>query len=118
MIQHVALEVGRDVADADVAFWAALGFSEVEPPPTLRGTSRWVQAPGGTQVHLLLADAPVAPPEGHVAVVVAPYDDTLASLRRAGHAPEPRREHWGAPRAFVRTPSGHRVEVMAAPPGG
>jgi catechol 2,3-dioxygenase-like lactoylglutathione lyase family enzyme len=118
VIQHVALEVGRGDADADVAFWAVLGLAEFEPPPGLRGTTRWVQAPGGTQVHLLLADDPVAPPQGHAAVVARAYEETLAALRAAGHAPESRREHWGAPRAFVRTPSGHRVEVMAAPPPG
>jgi catechol 2,3-dioxygenase-like lactoylglutathione lyase family enzyme len=41
---------------------------------------------------------------------------TLEALRRAGFEPEPRREHWGAPRCFVRDPAGHRVEIMAAPP--
>ena len=38
-------------------------------------------------------------------------------LRAAGFPPEPRTEHWGAPRAFVRAPGGHRVELMAGPPG-
>src|SRR3954447_18563500 len=34
-----------------------------------------------------------------------------------GHEVEPRTQHWDAPRAFVRAPGGHRVEIMAAPPG-
>lgn len=115
MIQHVALEVREADADAEVAFWALLGFTEVAPPAELARRSRWV-ARDGTQVHLLWADDPVVPPSGHVAVVCADHHATLDSLREAGLAPEPRAEHWGAPRAFVRSPAGHRVEVMAAPP--
>jgi hypothetical protein len=45
------------------------------------------------------------------------YEDTLARVRAAGFEVDPRREHWGSPRSFVRTPSGHRVELMAFPPG-
>jgi catechol 2,3-dioxygenase-like lactoylglutathione lyase family enzyme len=116
VIQHVALEIAEGDADACVAFWELLGFDEVEPPGTLREKSRWVER-SGTQIHLLFADdEPVAPPEGHVAVVAPQYDATLERLRAAGFEPDPRREHWGAPRSFVRDPAGHRIEVMAAPP--
>jgi catechol 2,3-dioxygenase-like lactoylglutathione lyase family enzyme len=116
VIQHVALETRERDADACVAFWALLGFDEVEVPATLQGTTRWVQRPGGDQIHLLFAGDPVAPPSGHVAVVCAGYDATLARLRAAGLEPDPRREHWGAPRSFVRDPAGHRVELRAASP--
>jgi catechol 2,3-dioxygenase-like lactoylglutathione lyase family enzyme len=115
VIQHVALEVLEGDVDRCVAFWALLGFAEVEPPGTLRERSRWVEREG-TQVHLMFAGDPVAPPEGHVAVVAPDYDATLDRLRAAGFEPDPRKEHWGAPRSFVRSPAGHRVEVMAAPP--
>jgi len=74
-----------------------------------------VQA-GSTQIHLLYADEPVIPAEGHVAVVVGDYEATLGALGETGFQPQPRREHWGSPRAFVRSPSGHRVELMAAAP--
>jgi catechol 2,3-dioxygenase-like lactoylglutathione lyase family enzyme len=117
VLQHVALEVEEDRADACVAFWALLGFAEVDPPPALRGASRWVER-GATQIHLMFVDRPVAPPRGHAAVVADDYEATLAVLREHGHEPDPRREHWGAPRAFVRDPAGHRVEIMAAPPAG
>jgi catechol 2,3-dioxygenase-like lactoylglutathione lyase family enzyme len=116
LIQHVALETREEDADAAVAFWALLGFTEVAPPGALAERSRWVER-AGTQVHLLLADDEVAPPQGHVAVVAEDYDATLGRLRAAGFAPEPRAEHWGAARAFVRAPGGHRVEVMARAPG-
>lgn len=115
VLQHVSLETRPSAAEPELAFWALLGFVEVEPPPGLRGGVRWVQR-DGTQVHLLLTDDPVAPPAGHAAVVVDDYDATLGRLRAAGHDPQPTTEHWGAPRAFVRTPGGHRVELMSAPP--
>ena len=115
MLQHVALEL--DPADREQAerFWTILGFELVDPPPTLRERSSWLQR-GETQIHLLFADAPVAPPQGHAAVIAEDYYATVEALRAAGYDPDPRQEHWGAPRAFVQAPGGHRVEVMAAPP--
>jgi len=70
----------------------------------------------GTQVHLMPVDDPVVPPSGHHAVLVTDYEATFAALRDAGFEPEPRKEHWGAARSFVRNPAGHRVEVMAGSP--
>jgi catechol 2,3-dioxygenase-like lactoylglutathione lyase family enzyme len=115
VIQHVSLEVLEADAQACVGFWALLGFEEVTPPGRLGEVSRWVER-AGTQIHLLFHDDPLAPPEGHVAVVAPDYDATLERLRSAGFDPDPRTEHWGAPRSFVRCPAGHKVEVMAAPP--
>jgi catechol 2,3-dioxygenase-like lactoylglutathione lyase family enzyme len=114
-LQHVSLEVRRADVPAELAFWRLLGFAEVEPPGTLGERSAWVQR-GPTQVHLLFAEEPVVPPSGHAAVVAEDFDATLAALRDAGHEAEERARHWGAARAFARTPAGHRVEVMAAPP--
>ena len=115
MLQHVSLEVQENRAADCVAFWALLGFTEVEPPATLADSTRWVER-GETQIHLLFAEEPTVPATGHAAVVVEDYEATLAALREDGYEPDLRREHWGAPRAFVRDPAGHRVEVMAAPP--
>ena len=117
MLQHVSLETRPADVDAMLAFLALVGFERVEPPGSLRETSAWAER-AGTQVHLLFADDPVVPPSGHAAVVVDDYDATLARLRAAGHPVQPRAEHWGAPRAFVTAPGGHRVEVMAAAPAG
>ena len=55
-------------------------------------------------------------PAGHFALVVEDYDATLDKLREAGFDPDPRQEHWGAPRSFVRDPAGNRVELMSEPP--
>ncbi len=115
MIHHVALELAPGDVDAVVGFWALLGFARVEPPGTLAGRTVWLER-GGTQIHLLLTDDPVAPPAGHVAVVAEDYDEALERRRAAGFEPDPRDEHWGAPRCFVRAPGGHRVEVMSRPP--
>jgi catechol 2,3-dioxygenase-like lactoylglutathione lyase family enzyme len=114
-LQHVSLEVREADAGAELAFWALLGFAAVNVPTALAGTAAWAQC-GATQVHLLFRDEPVVPPAGHAAVVAADYEAALARLRAAGHGVDPRREHWGAPRCFTRTPAGHRVEVMAAAP--
>jgi len=116
MIQHVAFEVSRERWDACVAFYALLGFERVPPPPTLADRAAWVQS-GPTQVHLMNVEEPTVLPRGHVAVVVDEYDATLAALREGGHDVEPRAEHWGSPRAYVRDPAGNLVELMAFPPG-
>jgi catechol 2,3-dioxygenase-like lactoylglutathione lyase family enzyme len=116
-LQHVSLETRRADVDAEVAFWSLLGFARVEPPSSLRDRATWLQAADGfTQIHLLYADDPVAPPRGHVAVVAPAFDDAVIALDAAGFPVEPRTPHWGAPRAYVRSPGGHRVELMAFAP--
>jgi catechol 2,3-dioxygenase-like lactoylglutathione lyase family enzyme len=115
MIQHVALEVREQDVEACVRFWALLGFDQVAAPEALAARATWFQA-GGTQIHLLYAEQPVVAPEGHVAVVVEDHDAALVALREAGFDPQPRTQYWGSPRAFVRCPAGHRVELMAFAP--
>jgi catechol 2,3-dioxygenase-like lactoylglutathione lyase family enzyme len=116
VIQHIALETRRADGLVAAAFWQELGFVIVDTPPTLRDRAAWLER-GGTQIHLLWTDDPRPQPVGHVAVVVADYDRTLDRLRAAGYRVDPRAEHWGAARSYVTAPGGHRVEMMAAPPG-
>jgi catechol 2,3-dioxygenase-like lactoylglutathione lyase family enzyme len=115
VIQHVAIEIQAEQADACVRFWVLLGFERVAPPPVLAQRAVWVQR-AGTQMHLLFVDEPVIAPQGHVAVVVEDYDATLRGLREIGLDPQPRTEYWGSPRCFVRCPAGHRIELMAFAP--
>jgi catechol 2,3-dioxygenase-like lactoylglutathione lyase family enzyme len=116
LIQHVAREVAPADIPACIAFYALLGFTEVPVPEGIAGRAIWLER-AATQVHLLLA--PDARPErGHIAVVVDSYDATLDALRSADHDIDPRRAHWGSPRAYVHDPAGHLVEVMAFAPGG
>ena len=114
-LQHTSLEIRTDDVPAELSFWALLGFDHVDAPAGLRARATWV-ARDGTHIHLLHADAPTVMPRGHVAILADDYEATLARLRDGGFAFEPDEEFWGAPRGFVRTPAGHRVEVMAAPP--
>jgi glyoxalase/bleomycin resistance protein/dioxygenase superfamily protein len=115
VLQHVTIELSAAQVGSCVDFYALLGFQEVAPPESLAGRATWVER-GGTQIHLMPVDEPVVPPSGHHAVLLADYEGTLAALRDAGFEPEPRQEHWGAARAFVRNPAGHRVELMAGSP--
>jgi hypothetical protein len=113
MLQHVSLEVPPDQVRACVAFWELLGFTEIEPPPTLRRFT-WVER-DGTHIHLIPRDDPAIPVEGHAAVV-APDDGVIARLEQHGFEPREGSNAWGAPRWFVSDPAGHRVEVMSAAP--
>lgn len=114
-LQHVALETRHEHVQAEIAFWSLLGFAEVRPPGALADRSVWLER-RGVQVHLLFARDPSPPPEGHAAFVADDYDALAGHLRAAGFEVADREEHWGAARCFVRSPSGHRVELMAAPP--
>lgn len=115
MIHHVGIEIlPADIGRA-VEFFELLGFERVEPPPTLSEFT-WLES-GGTQVHLMPDEEPVAAPRGHLAVVVDDFEGALDRLRAAGFEIERRREHWGVPRALAFAPCGHRVELMAGPPG-
>jgi len=116
MVQHVTLEVRREQGEQVAAFWELLGFARVDPPPSLADRAAWLQH-GATQIHLMWVEQPVVLPRGHVAVVLEDWDRDLENLRAAGHEVEPRREHWGSPRAYVHDPAGNLVELMAFPPG-
>jgi catechol 2,3-dioxygenase-like lactoylglutathione lyase family enzyme len=115
MIQHVTRLIQPSMLRECVEFYGLLGFQEVDPPAGIAGRAVWLER-GGTQIHLMFADD-ATPERGHVGIVIERYEATLASLRRGGYYVEPRREHWGSPRAYVRDPAGHLVEVMAFRPG-
>jgi catechol 2,3-dioxygenase-like lactoylglutathione lyase family enzyme len=114
-LHHASLETRRDDVPAELRFWSILDFQELQPPGDLEERATWV-ARGASQIHLLHAEEPVVMPLGHVAIVCQDYADVLEALVAAGHAVEERDQHWGAPRCYVRSPAGHRVEVMAFPP--
>ena len=115
MLHHVSIEVAPAHVEACIACWELLGFERVEAPEALGGYVTWLEREG-TQIHLIHTESPTIPVLGHPAVVVEDFEATFAALEAAGHAPERHRKLWGAPRAFVVMPDGHRVELMAAPP--
>lgn len=114
MLHHVGIEVAPADIEAAVGFFELIGFTRVEPPVTLSEFT-WLER-DVTQVHLMPEEEPTVPSPGHLAVVVADFDAVVASLRECGFEVEPKREHWGQPRALAIAPGGHRVELMAAPP--
>jgi catechol 2,3-dioxygenase-like lactoylglutathione lyase family enzyme len=115
MIHHVTREVSPAALAPCLAFYELLGFAPVGVPEGIGDRAVWL-ALGPTQLHLLV-NGEAAPASGHVALVVPDYDATVARLEAAGHAVEPRREHWGAARGYVRDPAGNLVELMARAPG-
>ncbi len=114
MLHHVGIEVSPGDIERTIELWQLLGFGLVQPPASL-GEFTWLER-GGTQVHLMPTESPTVPPRGHTAVVVAGFEGTFEALAEHGFEVERRREHWGAPRAQIVAPGGHRVELMAAPP--
>ena len=114
MLQHVTLEVRPDQVRDCVRFWELLGFTELEPPPSLHRFT-WI-GKDDTHIHLVPTDTPAVPVEGHTAVLAADAEGTVATLRDAGFDPQPGSNAWDAPRWYVLDPAGHRVEVMSAPP--
>ena len=118
MIQHVTREILRSELESCSSFYGLLGFEPVPAPPGIAGRAVWLER-AGTQIHLMFVDEAAAAERrlsGHVGVVVAGYEQTVEKLRAAGYDVEPRREHWGSPRSYVRDPAGHLVELMAWPP--
>jgi hypothetical protein len=114
VLHHVGIEVTPADVEAAAGFFELIGFARVEPPATLAEYT-WLEREG-TQIHLMPEDEPRVPSPGHLAVVATDFDATVARLRDAGFAVEPKREHWGRPRALAIAPGGHRVELMSAPP--
>ena len=114
MLHHVGIEVAPADVEAAAGFFELIGFERVEPPPTLSEFT-WLEREG-TQVHLMPEKEPTVPSPGHLAVMVADFDATVARLRERGFEVEPKREHWGQPRALAIAPGGHRVELMAGAP--
>ena len=120
MIHHVTRPIPPATLDQCIEFYGLVGFTPVPVPPGIAGRAVWLERKAGgirTQIHLAPSDEAV-PEQGHVGLVVEPYDRTLQALRDAGHEVEPRRAHWGSPRAYVHDPAGNLVELMSWPPGG
>jgi catechol 2,3-dioxygenase-like lactoylglutathione lyase family enzyme len=99
-----------------VRFYGVLGFRPVPVPAGIAGRALWLER-GGTQIHLMPRDDAQVQ-SGHVGVVVERYEGTIEQLRAEGHEIDPRTAHWGSPRAYVRDPAGHLVELMAFAPDG
>ncbi|MBK5232307.1 MAG: hypothetical protein JJE13_04930 [Thermoleophilia bacterium] len=115
MLHHAALEISPDHVADDSRFWTLAGFEEVDVPEALRDSYTWFEK-AGTQIHLVQTENPVIPVVGHVAIVARDFEETLKRLVDGGFEADERRELWGARRVKLSSPSGHKVEIMAAAP--
>jgi len=116
MLHHVSLEVRPEDLVRFDELLEAIGFRSVEAPAELGDGVRWY-AGGASQVHLILTPEASAPVLGHAAFVAPAFAETVGRLREGGFEVEEARQLWGARRAFVIAPGGHRLELMADPPG-
>lgn len=116
-LHHVALETRREDVEACAAFFELLGFERVPVPGAIAQVADWVER-DGQQIHLRHADDPVVGPLAHVAIVCPDYEEAVGRLEAAGFEITRAEPAWGSPRCFAWDPAGHRVEVMAFPPGG
>lgn len=115
MLHHVSIEVLPADAERFGEMLELIGFREVPAPEALGGAIPWYER-AGTQVHLIVTEGATAPTLGHAAFVARDFDADVAALEAAGFEVEQHMELWGEPRSFIIAPSGHRVELMAAPP--
>ena len=115
MLHHVSLEVLPDDADRFDELLELIGFERVEAPEALGDSVLWFGR-AGTQVHLIVTEGATAPVLGHPAFAVDHFEATISDLQARGFEFEESRELWGERRGFVLAPSGHRMELMAAPP--
>jgi catechol 2,3-dioxygenase-like lactoylglutathione lyase family enzyme len=115
MLHHVSLEVPNADVERTVEFWELLGFKRLPAPEPIVPYVTWLER-GASQIHLIHTDEATVPQLGHPAIVAEDFQRTLESLAEAGFEVSEARELWGERRAFALTPSGHRVELMAAPP--
>lgn len=114
-LHHVSIEVLPDDLGRFGELLEVIGFERIEAPPALGGAIPWYERER-SQVHLIPTEAAVVPTLGHAAFAAPDFDADLARLRERGFEVEDHRELWGARRAFVIAPGGHRVELMEAPP--
>ena len=107
-VHHVSLNV-TDVPAA-VAFYAELGFHEIERPD-FDFDGAWLRIGESGELHLLGFPPPKAVGQ-HFAVHVDDLDDALATLADAGIEPDRVSAIDGVCRqAFLSDPSGNQVEL-------
>jgi catechol 2,3-dioxygenase-like lactoylglutathione lyase family enzyme len=115
VLHHVSIEVLPGDADGLGELLEAIGFERVEAPDALGDSVVWFGRKG-TQVHLIVTEGATVPVLGHAAFAVDDFDAAVVAVRARGFTFDEAQELWGERRGFVLAPSGHRMELMAAPP--
>jgi lactoylglutathione lyase len=119
---HLGLRVGD--LDASLAFYAALGFSELgRVPQTKFGSLTMLQLPDDPFVSLELVHDPARAVEdtsavNHLVVQTDDLDATIADLATQGVTAEPPSEPGpGIRTSWLTDPDGYRIELVQWPPG-
>jgi catechol 2,3-dioxygenase-like lactoylglutathione lyase family enzyme len=123
-MNHVTLEVAEDRMDEEIRFWELLGYREEEPYSDKYG-ARWIYRAAGihrdrSQLHLFPRPDPIVPIYGHVAILLGSVGSIGRLLTRlsilGGDQADPDwtegTRYWGTRRGMLRTPTGHRVELI------
>ena len=119
-IHHSAVCV-TDLARAKRFYEQVLGLREV-PRPDFDFEGAWYEMPDGRQLHLIVHDTPLSlrgttsidTRDGHLALRVASYQDTLADLDAKGvpHVAQwDNKTPWA--QIYVTDPDGNIVELNA-----
>lgn len=119
-LHHSAVCV-TDIERAKRFYGDVLGLPEV-PRPDFPFAGAWYEFGDGSQLHLIVHDTPrtlrgtmeIDPRDGHLALRVASYDDTLARLQALGIPCIAQRENrtpWA--QIYVTDPDGNVLELNA-----
>ena len=119
-LHHTAVCV-TDIARAKRFYGEVLGLLEV-PRPDFDFEGAWYQLPDGRQLHLIVHDAPytlrgttaIDTRDGHMALRVASYQQTLAALTALGieHVAQwQNKTPWA--QIYVTDPDGNILELNA-----
>ena len=105
-IHHVNVRVD-DLADAARFYEDVLGLRRIHRPAEMPAEGAWY-ALGAQQLHVSDGGGPDPASKQHFAIAVADLGATVAELRAAGVEVMVRDETG---QAFVRDPSGNRIEL-------
>jgi catechol 2,3-dioxygenase-like lactoylglutathione lyase family enzyme len=113
-LDHVqlAMSVGGE-ASARAFYVDLLGLVEVPKPPVLAARGGCWFVGGDFEVHLGAEEDFRPARKAHPALVVAGYDELVASLAAAGYLTRPDEDIPGVVRCHVDDPFGNRIELIA-----
>ena len=110
-VHHVSINVAN-VAEVAPFYTDVLGMTELDRPD-FGFDGRWLQTPGGGEVHLIEVEGWVPPKGQHWAFKVADIDATVSDLRERGVEVRDPRPLPGttARQTFFFDPAGNMIEL-------
>lgn len=118
-IDHVQIAIPvRGEPEARRFYGGVLGLREVSKPDTLASRGGcWFVGPGGTAIHLGVADRFIAAGKAHVCLIVADLRASRQALA-AADAPIVEDADTGLDRCYTEDPFGNRIELVDASDAG